>query len=66
MSESSTERKEIFPFFRFDDLFLWVAIHYEQKLQRRKRKITLVDINMALLRVPVGILHFHMGNRLLD
>lgn len=61
MSESSTERKEIFPFFRFDALFLSVTIHYEQKLPRRKRKITVFDINIAVLRVPVGILHLHLG-----
>lgn len=61
MSESSTEGKEIFRFFRFDVLFLSVTIHYEQKLPRRKRKITVFDINMAVLRVPVGILHFPLG-----
>lgn len=61
MSESSTERKEIFPFFRFDVLFLSVTIHYKRKVQRRKRKISVFDINMGVLRVPVGILHFHLG-----
>lgn len=61
MSESSTERKEIFRFFRFDVLFLSVTIHYEQKLPRRKRKITVFDINVAVLRVPVGIFRFHLG-----
>ena len=61
MSESSTERKEIFPFFSFDVLFLSVTIHYKRKVRRWKRKISVFDINMGVLRVPVGILHFHLG-----
>lgn len=61
MSESSTERKEIFPFFLFDVLFLSVTIHYKRKVRRWKRKISVFDINMGVLRVPVGILHFHLG-----
>ena len=61
MSESSTERKEIFPFFRFDVLFLSVTIHYKRKVRRWKRKISVFDINMGVLRVPVGILNFHLG-----
>ena len=61
MSESSTERKEIFPFFSFDVLFLSVTIHYKRKVRRWKRKISVFDINMGVLCVPVGILHFHLG-----